>query len=88
MLCAECVMRRRLACWEKFQREPAKPTVNANPLVKVVDELPAVREAATVLNGTALCYEHIVECVQMQRQSALAAPNGQPFLLRPPGPTS
>lgn len=81
LMCSECVMRRRIAGWERDGREP--------PLdQRATDALPPVRAAQIILNGTSFCAEHVVECVQLQRQSALAGPNGAPMarqLLSPNG---
>ena len=74
LMCSECVMRRRIASFERDGKEP--------PLDhRATDNLPAVRAAQVVLNGTSLCAEHVVECVVVQRQSGLAAPNGSPLLI-------
>ena len=74
LICAECVMRRRLTSIEKTGEEP--------PLdARVTDGLPPLRPAQTVVQGTALCAQHLVECVQIQRQSAIVAPNGSNYVI-------
>lgn len=67
MYCAECLMRHRIATLEKTGAEPA---FNAATIAY------EIAEAATVIQGTALCLPHLVEIVQLQRVSALAGPDG------------
>lgn len=75
MYCAECVMRRRIAAIEATGKEP---TLNASFEQFGFDTTVygPVREALTVVQGTALCEVHIVECLKIQHVSPLAAPNG------------
>jgi hypothetical protein len=76
LMCTECLMRRRVASFERDGKEPPAD-------YRITDGLPKPCPAETVIQGQALCYPHLVECVQIQRQSALAAPNGAPLLLPP-----
>ena len=81
LLCSECVMRRRIASIERDGSEP-DPAVASSTLAKPPrDGLPTVFEAQVLMQGTGLCHAHLAECVQIQRQSAIAGPNGQPFIL-------
>lgn len=80
LMCCECLMRRRIASIERDGKEPPAD-------MRMSDNLPRVAPAQTVIQGQALCATHLAECVQIQRTSPLAAPNGMPIqqLLGPNG---
>ena len=81
LLCGECVMRRRLAAFERDNSEPPWPAASSKLDAAPRDGLPPVFEAQIVFNGLSLCSTHLTECVQLQRQSGLAGVNGQPLTL-------
>jgi len=74
LICAECLMRRRLASLQATGQEPPFE-------VRADDGLPPVFQAVTVINAVALCAGHFVECVQPQHQSGLLGANGAPIIL-------
>jgi len=74
LMCTECVMRRRIASIERDGTEPPRD-------YRITDGLPKPNPAETVIQGQALCHDHLIECVQIQRQSALSGPNGAPLLI-------
>lgn len=77
MLCAECLMRRRVAALTATGSEPTPLPTTAD-----ADEgLPPVFQAVTFINGVALCAAHFTECVKPQAQSGLVSASGQPILL-------
>lgn len=77
MYCAECVMRRRIAAIEATGKEPTLTAGSESEQLGFDTTLYGpLREALTVVQGTALCEVHIVECLKIQHVSPLAAPNG------------
>ncbi|HEY3482772.1 MAG TPA: hypothetical protein VGL02_28135 [Streptomyces sp.] len=76
LLCAECVMRFRL---DNIQQTGFDVTPNHLTYLENA-------EAVVLIQGTALCSEHLLECVQIQRQSGLVAPNGSQFVTPQVGP--
>lgn len=79
LLCSECVMRRRIAAFQRDDAEPPWPAASSALAKAPSDGLPPVFEAQLVFNGLSLCPAHLVECVQLQRQSGLSDVNGIPL---------
>lgn len=75
MYCAECVMRRRIAAIEATGKEPVMLSSDFED-VELKTAYGSVREAFTVIQGTALCEPHLVEVAQIQRVSGLVGANG------------
>lgn len=68
LLCSECLMRYRM---EAVAADGTEPSLDDEDHLSCF-----VNPARTVLQGMALCFECLVRCVQVQRSSALVAPNG------------
>lgn len=76
MICAECLMRWRMAALQATGAEPAMES-------ELVAGTAPVAHAVTLHQGHALCITHLMECVQLQVTSPLVAANGAP-IVRPP----
>lgn len=73
MICAECLMRWRMAVLQATGAEPAIEQ-------ELISGTAPVAHAVTLHQGHALCIAHHLECVTIQVTSSLVGPTGAPMV--------